>query len=323
MDHKIYNDTAVKQGELLSICIPTYNRAPLLKELLISIRREIEHLSTPGSEIGVYISDNASPDHTQEVVRSLESSMPSLRYTRNDANIGGEANVLHVRTLARGYYTWVLGDDEILHDGALEVVMKIIRMREHGLIILFNSFYDARFPRPAIFTDYSEYARFCMNRNPHALVEHTLISSNIYRSDCFDYDVVRQFKDMFYSHMYGMIRQLFRNRLSVYVPQDSVIAVREFDRPYSSDGGTHPPVDEAWQTYLAWLREELNFPELDIMAPSRIARKMMLSKMMRHPFLFLWRNRGAFFQPSAYRHLFMRVFLPRRTLKGAENSTRL
>ena len=300
--------------ELLSICIPTYNRAPLLKELLEAISREMERVPVLAAEIGVYICDNASTDNTGDVVRQVAVRIPGLCYTRNETNVGAEANVLHVRELAAGYYSWVLGDDEILHEGSLEIVAKILRTKAHGLILLFDSFYDARFSRPVEFANYADCVRFCIKRNPHALVEHTLISSNIYRSDCFDFDVVRQFMGMYYPHMYGMIRPLIRNRLSVYIPAAPVIAVRQFDRPYS-DGGSHPPVDEAWQTYLTWLRDELELPELDPMAPSRIARRQMFVKMLRHPLMFLWRNRGAFFAPSAYRHLFMRVFLPSRTLE--------
>jgi glycosyltransferase involved in cell wall biosynthesis len=317
MKNNINKSMVWDQNELLSICIPTYNRAPLLAELLEAISREMLRISTPASMIGVYISDNASNDNTQAVIQSAKLSIPHLCYSRNETNIGGDANILHVRTLAQGYYTWVLGDDEILHDGALETIVKILCVRVHGLIVLFDSLYDTHFKRPTKFEDYADFARFCIRTNPHALVEHTLISSNIYRSDCFDFDVARKFKDMYYSHMYGMIRPIFQHRLSVFIPEDPVIGVRVYDRPYSSDGGSHPPVDEAWQTYLSWLRVELKLPEIDIMAPSRIARKMMLMKMLRHPFLFLWRNRGAFSQPSAYRHLFMRVFLPRRALKRA------
>ena len=47
----------------LSICIPTYNRSEVLKESLMQL------LKYEGDDIEVVISDNCSPDNTEEVVR--------------------------------------------------------------------------------------------------------------------------------------------------------------------------------------------------------------------------------------------------------------
>lgn len=50
----------------LSICIPTYNRSEVLKESLMQL------LKYEGDDIEVVISDNCSPDNTEEVVRGLQ-----------------------------------------------------------------------------------------------------------------------------------------------------------------------------------------------------------------------------------------------------------
>lgn len=305
----------LSDGELLSVCIPTYNRAPYLDELLKEFGNQIEAQPSLSQSLVIYISDNASMDDTPRVVERAQKRIPRLVYTRNSSNIGGDANILHVRTLARGYYTWVLGDDEILHPGSLAALVAFLGDRSAGLVVLFDSDYDPIMKVPACFADYREFTKSCMTYNPHAMVQHTLISSNIYRSDCFDADVARQFADMYYPHMFGMIRPVYQKRLPVVVPDFPVIALRQFDRPYG-EGGGHPPVDEAWQTYLGWLRDELQLPDLDPMAPTVTARKMMLQNMIRHPLAFFWRNRHAVTSPSAYRHLFMRLFLVRRKLTG-------
>ncbi len=302
-------------GELLSVCIPTYNRASYLADLLEKFGDQVEAQPSLSDSIVVYIADNASTDDTPGVVERAKKRIPSLVYTRNSTNIGGPANIIHVGTLARGYYTWVLGDDEILHPGSLAALVRVLGDRSAGLAILFDSDYDPIMKVPARFADYRDFTKSCMTCNPHAMVQHTLISSNIYRSDCFDADVARQFADMYYPHMFGMIRPVYQKRLPVIVPAFPVIALRQFDRPYG-EGNAHPPVDEAWQTYLGWLRDELQLPDLDPLAPTVTARKLMLQNMIRHPLAFFWRNRHAVTSPSAYRHLFMRLFLVRRKLTG-------
>ncbi len=306
-------DVEQQNGELLSVCIPTFNRAPYLGALLRSFGDQIEAQPLLANQIVIYISDNSSTDDTPNVVSRAKQRIPQLVYKRNSVNMGGDANILYVRTLAHGYYTWVLGDDEILHAQALVSIIQILTHRTFGLIILYDLHYNALIERPVCFPNYREFARTCVKENPHALVEHSLISSNIYRSDCFDFDVAGEFKDKFYPHMYGMIRPLVVKRLAVMVPAVPVIEVRVFDRPYSPEGG-HPPVDEAWKTYLIWLKKELSIPELDPAAPSAWARRAMIDTMIRNPFRFIWRNRRAVIEPSAYRHFFARLFKSKKML---------
>jgi glycosyltransferase involved in cell wall biosynthesis len=93
---------------LLSICIPTYNRAPYLRETLECLGAALKGFE---DEVEVIVSDNASPDHTQEVLAEFESRIPNFRHSRNSVNIG-EMNFFRVMHLARGKYIWILGDDD-------------------------------------------------------------------------------------------------------------------------------------------------------------------------------------------------------------------
>ena len=71
---------------LLSICIPTRNRAAFLYRTLRSITE------TPvfqnGNEVEVVVSDNASTDATEEIVKIFtEKYGNKIVYSRNDENI--------------------------------------------------------------------------------------------------------------------------------------------------------------------------------------------------------------------------------------------
>ncbi|RZK38834.1 MAG: glycosyltransferase, partial [Hymenobacter sp.] len=52
---------------LLSIAIPTYNRADLLSKTLESVYQQI---SSVADRVEVIVSNNASTDHTQQVVEA-------------------------------------------------------------------------------------------------------------------------------------------------------------------------------------------------------------------------------------------------------------
>lgn len=90
---------------LLSICIPTYNRAEYLEKTLDSIVNQegfTEHCE-------IVISDNCSPDNTAEVVNTFMEQYKNIRYYRNDTNVG-ELNFVRVMDLARGKYIKLNGD---------------------------------------------------------------------------------------------------------------------------------------------------------------------------------------------------------------------
>lgn len=102
----------------LSVCIPTYNRAAYIGEAIRSIIKEV------GSrDIEIVISDNASIDGTEEIVRSWQKKAPNIKYFRWDTNMGADHNYLKVVEIARGEYCWFLGSDDALKLGALSVVL--------------------------------------------------------------------------------------------------------------------------------------------------------------------------------------------------------
>jgi len=116
---------------VLSICIPTYNRAGLLEALL-------EHLlfvHDLSFETEIVIYDNASTDNTEELVRSYAERLP-IRYFRQTHNVGVEPNTVASLREARGIYTVYLADDDRLIPDALE--RNIAFMKEHPDVVAFE-----------------------------------------------------------------------------------------------------------------------------------------------------------------------------------------
>ncbi len=293
-------------NELLSVCIPTRNRARYLRELLAAFAQQVAAGELGADQLGFYISDNASEDATPEVIREFARQVPHAVCTRNPANIGGDENIFHVRTMSRGKYTWVLGDDELLADHALVNLLRLLRENEPGLVLAYDAQYDLRLRVPQKFDDFRTFAQECIRTNVHALAHHSLISSNIYRTDCYDFNYARETLHTHYPQLYGMIRPLFKKRAAVLLPDFPVIIMRETPAA-AVDGVWISNLDAIWIKYFKWLREELQLPELDPHAPSAHARAALKRRMFRHPIRFLKNNWRSLFNPSAYIFIFNRL----------------
>lgn len=107
----------------LSFCIPTHNRAVYLKETLNSI------ISQATEDIQIVISDNASTDHTKEVVDDASKKFSNIIYYCWDSNQGADVNYLKAVDLASGEYCWFLGSDDIIEKGAVKKILKEILSR--------------------------------------------------------------------------------------------------------------------------------------------------------------------------------------------------
>jgi len=109
---------------LLSICIPTFNRAELLESALGSLTPQVAEL---GAEVELIVSDNCSTDRTNLVVERAARQGP-IRYHRNDENVGVIGNFLGTaRNLARGEFCWMLGDDELVRAGGVRKVLEALK----------------------------------------------------------------------------------------------------------------------------------------------------------------------------------------------------
>lgn len=116
---------------LLSICIPTYNRACFLKEALCYLQESLRGLEY---QIEVIISDNHSEDDTQVIVSEFIDNGLKCRYIRNEYNIGPDRNFIQCFSLATGYYTWLIGDDDYLRGDSLKLICSFLTDNDYGLV---------------------------------------------------------------------------------------------------------------------------------------------------------------------------------------------
>lgn len=119
---------------ILSICIPTYNRADYLSDALLSISCQL----TPGLSplVEVVVADNASSDHTEQVVNEFKERIDHLVYVKNPDNVGFDGNVNIVVRAATGKYCWYLGDDDAIVNGAIEHIVEVCSKNKYNVISL-------------------------------------------------------------------------------------------------------------------------------------------------------------------------------------------
>lgn len=104
---------------LLSLCVPTYNRARYLDSLLGTLASQMRAFPYPYE---IVVSDNGSSDATPEVVARHAQSLP-IRSLRHAENLGCYPNVIFAMTQAQGRYMMYLADDDcVLGEPLAQVV---------------------------------------------------------------------------------------------------------------------------------------------------------------------------------------------------------
>jgi len=111
----------------VTVGVPTYNRAPLLRETIESV------LAQTYNNFRLLISDNASTDETPDVVASYRDAR--IEYVRSERNIGMIGNFNRLIELAGTEFLMLLSDDDRLYPEYLSSVVDVLqRHRSVGLV---------------------------------------------------------------------------------------------------------------------------------------------------------------------------------------------
>ena len=166
---------------LLSIAIPTYNRAQYLRKLLSLLADQLK--DEPRVEL--IISDNQSPDETPMVVEEFIRAGLRCRYIRNPEDIGPDGNFLQCYELASGKYLWIFSDDDLILPGSVATILRYIDGREFDLVYLRqfgfirdpaeNGYINPQ-PRTKEFTSATEFVHVVGLNGDFALISSILVN---------------------------------------------------------------------------------------------------------------------------------------------------
>lgn len=108
-----------EQNYFLTIAIPTYNRAIYLGRALDSV------LNQPHDGVEIIVSDNASEDDTERVVKE-HMPLGDIKYIKNPVNVGPDANFLQCYEQALGKFVLLLGDDDLIVEGGIQHIKNFL-----------------------------------------------------------------------------------------------------------------------------------------------------------------------------------------------------
>lgn len=106
-------------NSLVTVAIPTFNRAAYLKAALQSV------VEQDYQNIEILISDNCSTDNTESVVKAF--SDPRISYHRQEKNIGMVGNWNYCLEKAKGVFFMLLSDDDILERQAVTNLASMLK----------------------------------------------------------------------------------------------------------------------------------------------------------------------------------------------------
>lgn len=120
---------------ILTIAIPTWNRANILNDALSALLPQIE---SHKNNIEVIISDNASNDNTDEVIKKqlLENNTLNIVHNTQQENTGYFGNFQKCRSLSNGVYFWLLSDNDFIAKGLVNYVLELLLLKKPSFIFL-------------------------------------------------------------------------------------------------------------------------------------------------------------------------------------------
>jgi glycosyltransferase involved in cell wall biosynthesis len=117
---------------VLSICIPTYNRAVFLAKALDSLLPQV--CNNP--QVEVLVSDNASTDTTWAVVRDYQGHYPQIRYHRNAQNEGFDGNIAACVEQAQGEHISFFSDDDLALPGVFSAILSTLAQHKPAILYI-------------------------------------------------------------------------------------------------------------------------------------------------------------------------------------------
>ena len=98
-------------SNLLSICIPTFNRFKHLDETL----NNITNLSQSYNFVNeILIIDNNECNKASKIVSQYSQRFKKIKYIKNEKNIGPENNFKKCILSAESQYVWIIADDDLI-----------------------------------------------------------------------------------------------------------------------------------------------------------------------------------------------------------------
>lgn len=259
---------------LLAINIPTYERFDSFASILIELENEFNSLQKIYKnmlEINIFDNNSICMERKKNICRemALRSDMDII-FKANETNIGADRNIQNCcRANPNAKFTWVLGDDDHVTPGCLPKILHyLIEYSDQiGLLILSDDSYQYNSSlKDTLITSYEQFARQAINVQPHLLIAHTLISTNIFRTSLYDHEeaayVINELTPRSglianFVHMRGMVKGLLKSNSKKYTVLIPNFTSLDTTKRLPSDNNFDAQISKIYYFYYLWLLVEL------------------------------------------------------------------
>jgi abequosyltransferase len=238
-------------GAVLTIIVPTCNRAVCLKNLLNALRQELSGLA---GQVVVVIGDNASSDKTPEITAEFAAHWSDTHVLRHATNLGAEENFCRCIEQVRTPYFWIIGDDDLPRAGFVTALLTLLAEEHPDLVYLSSHWTQALpardeheflvWPLKAISMDQLAFAR-----SVHVWM--SFISGCIVKRELAPDDALRRFVGTNLVQLGWVMEALRNGEKFVYVRDQSVYAT-------AGNTGSYPVLKVFGQNFQRITRQMFN-----------------------------------------------------------------
>jgi glycosyltransferase involved in cell wall biosynthesis len=197
---------------ILTIAIPTWNRASFLNRCLTSICTQNHDLLL---KIEIIVSDNGSTDETEQIVNNYKVNGHTINYIKNKENYGVEYNIAQCYTSGSGKYVLVFGDDDFFMENSFDIFIPLLQLEKYELVNISNTASKSNIIEEISDGDFflKKISFWC-----------TFISGNIIKRDYVNKVLLETFKGTYLGYVPSILNSITSNGVKCIINREIVKA---------------------------------------------------------------------------------------------------
>lgn len=223
--------------KLLSIVLPTYNRAKFLPITLAAFQEQLERNQ---EQVSFLVCDNASNDGSDSVLRKIHQKWPYFEYKIFEEHVDVGYSITRANNAADGEYILMWGDDDLPAPYFLDIIISNITKYKHPDFIHYNRLwgYDHNIEKinklSVLNKDIGDGVVVYNNMNDFLqkyILDITFLSSIIFKRDSWGKNTQLDTKQHFGYEFLGKILHGFSGKI-IYIQYPLCIQRKPYNRPW-------------------------------------------------------------------------------------------
>ena len=188
--------------KILTVVVPTYNRKTIIEITMPELISQINK-----TDVNLIIVNNGSTDETSKYLENIKSANEKIKIINLRNNIGGDAIVLLALNEVVTEYVYILGDDDLLANKAIDIIIE--DLLEHTPIWINYQSNSPSHKRRDITEKLENHIQFL--KRIHSWNELLFISNNIYKTEIIGKGLRSFYQITQSGHVLAMIEGIEKN----------------------------------------------------------------------------------------------------------------